>query len=291
MVPPMSTVLSDSVPGRFWKHTDRSSEDGCWPWLLKPDAHGYGQINIGNKQVTRAHRVSYLLNVGEIPEGDYVVMHKCDNRICVRPDHLRLGTRAENIADCRAKGRWHNHKKPKREPVGRKGPKPVDTAARFWPKVDTKGGDIEQCWLFTGGLWPTGYGRFFMPNNNSVRAYAHRIAYMLHYGQIPDGLVVMHTCDNPPCCNPHHLRLGTLADNNRDRSAKGRGRENRQWGAANPRAKLTAELVLRIRTLYSGGVSQDKIAAMFDVKQPQVSRLVRGVSWPDGPWPEDGGTA
>lgn len=284
--PPMSTTFSadyQHLKTRWESHTDASG-DGCWHWLLKPDPQGYGQMNIGQKRIMRAHRLSYLINVGDIPD-DMVVMHKCDNRICVRPDHLTLGSRADNLADCRAKGRWHNHPKPRRDRIGRKGPEPKPIAGRLDALV-RKGSD-DDCWPYMGTCDPNGYGRFFVAGTgrNGYKPFAHRVAYELAYGPVPDGLVVMHICDNPTCCNPSHLRIGTRADNNRDRSEKGRGRENRQWGSANPRAKLTAEMVLQIRKMVRDGLSQGKVAKLFGIKQPQVSRLVRGVSWPDGPWP------
>lgn len=275
----MSPTFSDSVRERFEKHVDRSSEDGCWPWLLKPDPQGYGQINIGDKKVMRAHRVSYLLNVGEIPEGDWVVMHKCDNRICVRPDHLVLGSRADNLADCRAKGRWSNKKRLENPRRGQRGPSPRPIPERFAAKVPQ--GAPDECWPYNGTKDPHGYGRFYVSGGpNAYKPFAHRVAYQIAFGEIPDGMVVMHTCDNPPCCNPAHLRLGTLADNNRDRSEKGRGRENRQWGSDNPGARLTWDLVREIRRLYAEGVSQGKLAKQFGVNQPQISRIVRNLSWP-----------
>lgn len=87
---------------RFWSNVDRSAEHGCWPWVGRARRVGYG---VFGKPPRLAHRVSWSLNRGrDIPRGQ-VIMHLCDNPICVRPEHLRLGTHADNIADKVAKGR------------------------------------------------------------------------------------------------------------------------------------------------------------------------------------------
>ena len=90
-------------------------------------------------------------------------------------------------------------------------------ADRFWSKVDRTG----ECWLWLAARGRTGYGRFRQPKGHE---YAHRVAYRLTFGPIPEGMVVRHICDNPPCCNPEHLLLGTQSDNNKDSVARGR------WG-------------------------------------------------------------
>lgn len=81
-------------------------EGTCWLWLASTDKDGYGQIGSGGAQGTmlKAHRVAYEVFVGPIPSGK-CVLHRCDNRWCVSPDHLFLGTQKENLLDMKAKGR------------------------------------------------------------------------------------------------------------------------------------------------------------------------------------------
>ena len=95
------------------------------------------------------------------------------------------------------------------------------TVARFASKIQRSDG----CWLWTAGTFKNGYGQFnagrFRDGRQDTR-YAHRVAYQLANGQIPDGLVVRHLCDTPRCCRPSHLLLGTQADNLQDARDRGR---------------------------------------------------------------------
>lgn len=111
---------------------------------------------------------------------------------------------------------------------------------RFWAKVDNRNG--EGCWTWNGDSYPKGYGRLKIDGKGKR---AHRISYELFCGPIPDGLHVLHKCDNPACVRPDHLWVGTNKDNIRDKVKKGRQAHNR--GVNHGRAKLTPKQVMKIR--------------------------------------------
>lgn len=150
---------------------------------------------------------------------------------------------------------------------------------RFESKVDRSGGP-DACHIWTAGR-SNGYGRFwggeYRIGNKPRLVLAHRWAYEHFVGPIPEGLSVLHRCDNPPCVNPAHLWLGTKADNNADRSIK--GRDAHPQGEQNGRSKLTEDDVREIRRRYSQGEYQRVIAADYGLGQTTVSGIVRSVSW------------
>jgi hypothetical protein len=104
--------MDGNVIEKFWKHVDRSKKaDVCWRWTGAMDKGGYGKLLVSGKNYT-AHRLSWEIENGqEIPNG-FVVMHKCDNPICVNPAHLSIGTTSDNIRDCVKKGRNHKWSSP-----------------------------------------------------------------------------------------------------------------------------------------------------------------------------------
>jgi hypothetical protein len=138
---------------------------------------------------------------------------------------------------------------------------------RFWEKVDIKG--LDDCWEWKAGRFPEGYGQFYFDDTSK---YAHRVAWKFIYGDIPPGIKVLHHCDNPPCCNPIHLFLGTHTDNMRDKLNK--HRENMPKGEKHGMAKLTEKDVKKIRELYqTGNYLQREIADIFNVSQALVSAI------------------
>lgn len=159
------------------------------------------------------------------------------------------------------------------------GPAPKPAEERFWDKVAI--GEPDACWEWQGAVQPSGYGFMHGGIGRPRWVLAHRLSWEMHNGPIPEGLAVLHRCDNPPCVNPAHLWLGTRADNNRDRGEKGRGREARQRGAANTNAKLTEDDVRQIIAALQElpRRSQTEIAQQFGIKQPQVSRIMLRQNW------------
>jgi hypothetical protein len=114
---------------------------------------------------------------------------------------------------------------------------------RFWRKVAIADG----CWEWLGSKIPSGYGHIQEGGQGSKKLSAHRLSYRIHHGDIPPGMVVMHSCDNPSCVNPDHLRVGTYKENTRDMMRKKRHRYVAPLGSQNGKSILTEAEVRYIR--------------------------------------------
>jgi hypothetical protein len=140
----------------------------------------------------------------------------------------------------------------------------------FWAKVDIRLPD--ECWPWKSHT-KKGYGYFHPQKHLSMRA--NRFAYEIFFGPIPDGLCVCHECDNPNCCNPAHLFLGTNAENTADKV-----RKNRQAkGERIANGVLTEEQVREIKRLHRAGLGSWRIAKMFPVSRTSIKNILNGKTW------------
>jgi hypothetical protein len=152
----------------------------------------------------------------------------------------------------------------------------VSPEERFWAKV--RKGEPDECWEWTKNRGVYGYGQLRF---GGADRRAHRVAYQLHYGVDPGTLFVCHRCDNPSCCNPAHLFLGTARENMADKVRKGRQARGERQGLS----KLTADQVVEIRRLRMERWSITRLAKKFSVDPSLVARIVTGQIWVhvDGP--------
>lgn len=152
-----------------------------------------------------------------------------------------------------------------------------DFAVRFWAKVDRSPGP-NGCWTWIGTRSSDGYGSIGRGGKGGGMVAAHRAAWEMTYGPIPDGLKVLHNCpdgDNPSCVNPAHLFLGTNADNSADMVAKERqARGERVAGAV-----LTEVAVSTIRAAYAQGATQRALAHEYGVSSDSIWRVVHRKTW------------
>lgn len=143
--------------------------------------------------------------------------------------------------------------------------------ARFRAKIQVGAG----CHLWTAAKTRAGYGAFWI---NGKLQFAHRIAFELAKGAIPDGMFVLHSCDTPACCNPDHLRAGTHAENVADKM--NRGRQSRTRGEATRQAKLTEVQVRECYERRGRGESYASIAKSFGVPTNSIYYILSGKRWP-----------
>lgn len=156
-------------------------------------------------------------------------------------------------------------------------------SSSFWLKVEKR--ERNECWPFLGrrntGM---GYGRLDIFGEEGV--YAHRVAYFLaHPGKIQlrrgDGPLVLHGCDNPICCNPRHLYLGTHDRNMRDKVVRGRLPD--YSGDKGPRCKLTMEDAFWIRLCRKNGVTRRAMALLYDVSLQTIKAAITSRHYRDVP--------
>lgn len=134
-------------------------------------------------------------------------------------------------------------------------------SSNFWSYV-TK---TEGCWIWTG-IKSRGYGKFRVGDR---KWRAHRLSWVIRNGDIPEGMQVLHRCDNPACVNPDHLFIGTPAGNTADKLKK-----ERQW------SKLTSEQVKNIRHAHLfGGVPQHQLCKEYGMTQANISCIVNRKTW------------
>lgn len=144
------------------------------------------------------------------------------------------------------------------------------------------------CSMWIAGLDKDGYGQASLRNKN-IRA--HRLSYLVNKGSIPEGMVVMHSCDVPCCINPDHLSIGSSYQNTRDKIEKGRNRVSSgnehymrktpgmRAGDKCPTAKLSSSDVEEIKRLMASGTAQTKIAEKYGVSRTCISAISTGRNW------------
>lgn len=195
--------MSFDKQDRFWAKVQKTDE--CWIWQAAKIPNGYGMFD-----TQMAHRVSYEMAYGPIPDGRHL-KQICKDKLCVRPEHLTLQLSGED---------------------------------RFWAKVNK----TESCWFWTAALDRNGYGKYGLGRRQDGIILAHRQAWILLKGPIPEGKDLLHSCDNPSCVNPEHLSVGDQVANNLDRHIKGRTAKGETKVKSH---KLTPSQVLEIRSIIA----------------------------------------
>ena len=155
------------------------------------------------------------------------------------------------------------------------GPKPRDWQERFWEWVDKRGRD--ECWEWTGTRDHHGYGQMFIGTIHKTRRAhkTHRLSYLIVHGEIPEGHLIRHKCDNPPCCNPNHLEIGLPVHNVRDAVE----RQQMNQGTKNGNSKFSNDQITMMRKLKREGYGNVDIAKFFNTTSGTVCGITKGHTW------------
>lgn len=145
---------------------------------------------------------------------------------------------------------------------------------RLWSRLEQEPGG---CWVWPGGKALGGYGVIWFRGRSEG---AHRVAYILTHGEVPPGMFVLHSCDNPPCCNPAHLFLGTHSENMHDMDRKGRRVvRGLRFGVEHHSARLTPDTVRAIRASLDEGVTARALAREYGVASGTIDKIKHRLSW------------
>jgi hypothetical protein len=272
--------MSGKKYGEFWLSDNHQSkplryeilDNGCFKIVgRKTDSRGVCQIGV-NGTYKLSHRAVYEHFYGQIPAG-LVVRHKCDNGGCINPEHLELGTVADNNRDKIERGRIRVNKIEYVEPDMSFTVNPNDPCKRTLDvKIDRNTG----CWNVVNRV-PKATG-YFKVGYGYKDVHAHRFMYERFHGTIPEGYVVRHKCNNRSCVAPHHLTIGTQKDNVDDMVKSGR------VGSA----KLNSLQALFIRAISptiktpenpGADLPQTEVAEWFGVDRAQIRRIITGKTW------------
>jgi hypothetical protein len=225
----MDELYLEKAKKRFWAKVNKI-DDGCWLWTGYT-REGYGRFSFRRKLVNAHYFAWEILHGTPVPSGTAHLLRQCGNKLCVNPDHMLLYQKTQ--------------------------------LERFWEKVEKK---ENGCWEWTAYKMRLGYGMFTF---DKIFQLAHRIAWKITNGPIPEGLDVLHRCDNPPCCNPDHLFLGTHKDNMQDCVSKGRIYR-----------KLDVEDILQIRKRYAvEKITQRQLGEEYGVCQVHIGDIIRRKKW------------